>query len=58
MIGNGGVAQLYGGIESLPMTFLIDRAGPIAGIHSGLVSKHDYRDEILGGLTDIPEVFQ
>jgi peroxiredoxin len=47
MIGNDGVAQLYGGIESLPMTFLIDRAGRIAGVHSGLVSKHDYRDEIL-----------
>jgi peroxiredoxin len=47
MIGNDSVAQLYGGIESLPMTFLIDRTGRIAGVHSGLVSKRDYRDEIL-----------
>jgi cytochrome c biogenesis protein CcmG/thiol:disulfide interchange protein DsbE len=47
MIGNDGVAHLYGGIESLPMTFLIDRAGRIAAVHSGLVSKHHYQEEIL-----------
>jgi peroxiredoxin len=41
------VAHLYGGIESLPMTFLIDRAGRIAAVHSGLVSKHHYQEEIL-----------
>jgi peroxiredoxin len=47
MIGNDGVAQLYGGIESLPMTFLIDREGRVAEVHSGLVDKHQYQDEIL-----------
>lgn len=47
MVGNDRVAQLYGGIDSLPSTFLIDRDGKIASTHLGLVSKHDYESEIL-----------
>ena len=47
MIGNDRVAQLYGGIDSLPSTFLIDREGRIASMHLGLVSRHDYEAEIL-----------
>jgi len=47
MIGNDHVAQLYGGIDSLPSTFLIDRMGRIASIHLGIVSKRDYEAEIL-----------
>ena len=47
MIGNDHVAQLYGGIDSLPSTFLIDREGRIASMHLGLVSRHDYEAEIL-----------
>ena len=47
MIGNERVAQLYGGIDALPSTFLIDREGRIAFVHFGLVSKHDYEAEIL-----------
>ncbi len=46
-IGNDKLAQLYGGVDSLPSTFLIDRAGRIAYSHSGLVSKSDYESEIL-----------
>lgn len=47
MLGDDRVAELYGGIESLPSTFLIDREGRIASVHLGLVSKHDYEAEIL-----------
>jgi peroxiredoxin len=47
MVGNGRVAQLYGGIDSLPSTFLIDREGRIASVHLGLVCKRDYEAEIL-----------
>lgn len=47
VIGNGALAQLYGGIESLPSTFLVDRDGRIAAVHFGLVDKHDYEVEIL-----------
>jgi peroxiredoxin len=47
MIGSDRVSELYGGIDSLPMTFLIDREGRIASRHLGLVSKRDYEAEIL-----------
>jgi peroxiredoxin len=47
MIGNDRVAQLFGGIDSLPSTFLIDRQGRIASTHLGLVSRRDYEAEIL-----------
>jgi peroxiredoxin len=47
MIGDDRVAQLYGGIESLPSTFLIDREGRIASVHLGLVSRREYEAEIL-----------
>jgi thiol-disulfide isomerase/thioredoxin len=47
MVGNDRVAELYGGIDSLPTTFLIDREGRIASRHLGPVSKRDYEAEIL-----------
>jgi peroxiredoxin len=47
MIGNDRVAQLYGGIDSLPSTFLIDRQGRIASMHLGLVSRRGYEADIL-----------
>jgi peroxiredoxin len=47
MIGNDRIAQLFGGIDSLPSTFLIDRDGRIASMHLGLVSRRDYEAEIL-----------
>jgi peroxiredoxin len=47
VMGNDIIAQLYGGVDSLPTTFLIDRAGKIASVHVGLVSKGDYEGEIV-----------
>jgi peroxiredoxin len=41
------VARLYGGIASLPTTFIIDQEGKIAAVHIGLVSKTNYASEIL-----------
>lgn len=46
VIGNDEVADLYGGVASLPTTFILDREGKIAGVHVGLVSKSVYQDEI------------
>lgn len=46
VLGTDPLAQRYGGIESLPTTFLIDREGKIAARHVGLVSKSTYEDEI------------
>lgn len=46
LIGNDATAQLYGGIDSLPTTFLIDREGKIAAVHIGLTSKKDFEDGV------------
>lgn len=46
MIGDDRLAELYGGVDSLPSTFLIDRHGAIAFTHSGLVAERDYEAEI------------
>ncbi|MCS7024766.1 MAG: TlpA family protein disulfide reductase [Bryobacteraceae bacterium] len=46
VIGNDQVADQYGGVSSLPTTFLLDQSGRIASVHVGLVSKSVYQDEI------------
>ncbi len=46
LMGDDEVAMLYGGVDSLPTTFLIDRDGKIASVHIGLVSKSDYESDI------------
>ena len=46
VIGNDMTAQAYGGVDALPTTFLIDRAGKIAAVHVGLASKRDFEDGI------------
>ncbi|MEO8129009.1 MAG: TlpA disulfide reductase family protein [Bryobacteraceae bacterium] len=45
-LGDEGVAAKYGGIDSLPLTLLIDREGRIAARHVGLTSKSNYEDDI------------
>lgn len=47
ILGNDSVATLYGGVDSLPTTFVLDRDGKIASTHIGLVSKSDYENEIM-----------
>ncbi|MBV8807571.1 MAG: TlpA family protein disulfide reductase [Acidobacteriaceae bacterium] len=47
LLGNDSVAQLYGGLDALPTTFILDREGRIAFTpHVGLVNKDDYLSEI------------
>jgi peroxiredoxin len=46
VVGDEPLAQLYGGLDSLPTTLLIDRDGKIAAAHVGLVAKNDYESEI------------
>lgn len=46
MIGNSRVAALYGGVEALPVSFLIDQTGRVAATHLGVVGKSDYQAEI------------
>jgi cytochrome c biogenesis protein CcmG/thiol:disulfide interchange protein DsbE len=46
VIGNDTTAQLYGGVDALPTTFLIDREGKIAAVHIGLSSKKEFEDGV------------
>jgi hypothetical protein len=46
MVGNDSTAEMYGGIEALPTTFLIDRDGKIADVHVGLTSKGEFENAI------------
>jgi cytochrome c biogenesis protein CcmG/thiol:disulfide interchange protein DsbE len=46
VIGNDSTAEMYGGVDALPTTFLIDRTGKIAAVHVGLASKKDFEDGI------------
>lgn len=46
VIGDDMLAKVYGGVESLPTTFIIDRSGRIATSHVGLVSKKQYENDI------------
>ena len=52
VIGNDATAQIYGGVDALPTTFLIDRNGRIAAIHIGLASKKAFEDGIQQLLQD------
>jgi len=47
LLGNDHVGDLYGGVDSLPTTFLIDRTGRIAAVHVGLeMGKDGFKNEI------------
>jgi cytochrome c biogenesis protein CcmG/thiol:disulfide interchange protein DsbE len=47
LLGNDKIASDYGGVDSLPTTFIIDKAGQITSTHVGLVSKSEYENEIV-----------
>ena len=46
IVANPEMAQLYGVLDALPTTFVIDREGRIAATHTGLVSKATYAKQI------------
>lgn len=47
LLGNDETAQLYGGIGSLPTSFLVDRSGRIAAVHIALGRREEIEDELL-----------
>ena len=54
LLGNDQVGTMYGGVDSLPTTFLIDRQGKIASVHIGVsTGKEEFKDAIVG-LLDAP----
>ena len=46
LLGNDQVGEIYGGVESLPTTFIIDRQGKIASVHIGLSGKDEFKNAI------------
>lgn len=46
LVGNDALANAWGGVESLPSTFIIDQKGNIVRHHEGLVSREDYEKDI------------
>jgi len=53
LLGNDQVGAIYGGVESLPTTFLIDRQGKIASVHIGVSGKDEFTNAI-NQLLDAP----
>ena len=47
LIGGEDLGTLYGSVNLLPTTFMIDRSGRIARTHVGLAAQDTYRREIL-----------
>ena len=58
VIGNDATAQIYGGVDALPTTFLIDRNGKIAAVHIGLTSRKVFEDGIEQLLQDPGGIIQ
>jgi cytochrome c biogenesis protein CcmG/thiol:disulfide interchange protein DsbE len=46
LLGNDQTGDLYGGVEALPTTFVIDRDGKIASVHVGLSGKNEFEAAI------------
>ena len=53
LLGNDSVSQLYGGLDALPTTFILDRDGKVAfPAHVGLINKSEYVQEVESLLSD------
>ena len=46
VLGNDKVSDLYGGLDALPTTLLIDRDGNVAAVHIGLSGRNEFEDGI------------
>jgi cytochrome c biogenesis protein CcmG/thiol:disulfide interchange protein DsbE len=46
LMGNSTVGELYGGVDALPTTFIIDQKRRIAAVHVGLASKSSYERDL------------
>jgi peroxiredoxin len=52
MVADKDIAPLYGGLESIPVTLVIDKAGRIAVTHVGLCPKYEYEAAIRSMLAE------
>ena len=46
VLGDGGVADAYGGIDAIPTTFFVDRTGHLLFRHVGYMSKEDFEKAV------------
>jgi peroxiredoxin len=54
LLGDDRTGDLYGSVEALPTTFVIDRDGRVASVHVGLSGKKEFEDAIEKLLLDFP----
>ena len=52
VLGNEQVARLFGGLEAIPLTLVIDRSGRVAAIHAGLCRRDEYEGDITAVLNE------
>jgi len=52
LIGNNDIADKYGGMNAIPVTFLIDRKGMIRGHYIGMRQKSDLESMVLALLRE------
>lgn len=48
VVGDGSVAEAYGGIEAIPTTFIVDKQGNIVDRHVGYMDKKSFENMIKG----------
>jgi peroxiredoxin len=46
VVGDGDLAQAYGGIDAIPATFFVDKKGNISKKHVGYMSKSDFETAV------------
>jgi thiol-disulfide isomerase/thioredoxin len=44
VIGDGDLAQAYGGIQAIPTTFIVDKEGNVVKRHIGYMNKKDFEE--------------
>lgn len=47
VMGNGEIVKAFGGIEALPTTFVIDRAGKVVRVHVGFADAETFEKDIM-----------
>jgi cytochrome c biogenesis protein CcmG/thiol:disulfide interchange protein DsbE len=52
VLGNDDVAGLYGGVDALPTTLVIDRAGKVVTAHAGVVDRVQCEKDIQAALEE------
>jgi peroxiredoxin len=46
LLGNQQTSALYGGVDVLPMVFLIDRSGRIADVYTGIINRKVFEQSL------------